>query len=234
MTAAVGRAARRHSRIESARVQIRDFRSAARISHRPLQDTGSKPRAGILRLYQCASFRVPARQHPDESAVMGELSAVVTEPGQPVPPFDLPATDGRRVSTASLEGQPYVVYFYPKDDTPGCTKEAIAFTQLSHEFEALGVLVVGISRDPLAKHEKFRAKHDLGLVLASDEGGKACAAFGIWVEKSMYGRKYMGIERSTFLVNAAGEIVQAWRKVKVTGHAEAVLVAARAMAGATD
>ena len=165
---------------------------------------------------------------------MGDLSAEAPEPGQPVPPFDLPTIDGRRVSAASLKGKPYVVYFYPKDDTPGCTKEAIAFTELHTEFKSLGVPVIGISKDSLAKHEKFRDKHDLSLVLASDEDGKACAAFGAWIEKSMYGRKYMGIERSTFLVNADGEIVQAWRKVKVTGHADAVLIAARALADAAN
>ena len=146
--------------------------------------------------------------------------------GDPVPAFDLP-TLSDRVSNATLAGRTYVVYFYPKDDTPGCTKEAIAFTELGSAFDAIDVTVIGISKDSLAKHEKFRDKHELGVVLASDEDGAACEAFGVWVEKSMYGRKYMGIERATFLVDPAGRIVESWRKVKVTGHAEAVLAAAR-------
>lgn len=151
--------------------------------------------------------------------------------GDPVPAFDLP-TLGDRVSDAALAGRAYVVYFYPKDDTPGCTKEAIAFTELGSAFDAMDVTVIGISKDSLAKHEKFRDKHDLGVVLAADTDGAACEAFGVWVEKSMYGRKYMGIERATFLVNPTGRIVESWRKVKVAGHAEAVLAAVRERLGA--
>ena len=151
--------------------------------------------------------------------------------GDPAPAFDLP-TLSDRVSNATLAGRAYVVYFYPKDDTPGCTKEAIAFTELGPAFDAMDVTVIGISKDSLAKHEKFRDKHELGVALASDEDGAACEAFGVWVEKSMYGRKYMGIERATFLVDPAGRIVESWRKVKVTGHAEAVLAAARERLGA--
>ena len=162
---------------------------------------------------------------------MAETPSRSPEAGDPVPAFDLP-TLTERVSNAALKGRAYVVYFYPKDDTPGCTKEAIAFTGLGPAFDALNVTVIGISKDSLAKHEKFRDKHELGVVLASDEDGAACEAFGVWVEKSMYGRKYMGIERATFLVDPAGRIVEAWRKVKVTGHAEAVLAAARERLGA--
>ena len=150
--------------------------------------------------------------------------------GDPVPAFDLP-TLGDRVSDSTLAGRAYVVYFYPKDDTPGCTKEAISFTEHGSAFDALGVTVIGVSKDSLAKHEKFRDKHELGVVLASDEDGAACEAFGVWVEKSMYGRKYMGIERSTFLVDPTGRIAETWRKVKVTGHVEAVLTTARERLG---
>ncbi len=163
-----------------------------------------------------------------ESTAMTPPSATAPGAGDPVPAFDLPTPDGR-VSNVSLSGRPYVVYFYPKDDTPGCTKEAIAFTQLGPEFAKLGVEVLGVSKDSIAKHEKFRDKHQLGVSLASDEGGEACDAFGVWVEKSMYGRKYMGIERATFLVTPDGGIAEVWRKVKVTGHAETVLAAAKTM-----
>ncbi len=158
--------------------------------------------------------------------IMSDPSIRSPGPGDPVPAFHLPTIDGH-VSGPALSGRPYVVYFYPKDDTPGCTKEAIAFTRLDPAFRDLNIAVIGISRDSLTKHETFRDKHDLGVMLASDGDGAVCEAFGVWVEKSMYGRKYMGIERSTFLVGPTGRIVQVWRKVKVTGHAEAVLAAAQ-------
>lgn len=122
---------------------------------------------------------------------------------------------------------PLVVYFYPKDDTTGCTREAQDFSALAEDYRAAGVSMLGISRDTPAKHGKFIAKYDLTVPLASDEGGTACEAFGTWVEKSMYGRTYMGIERSTFLFDADGKLARAWRKVKVAGHAAAVLDAAR-------
>lgn len=124
---------------------------------------------------------------------------------------------------------PLVVYFYPKDDTSGCTREAQDFSALAAEFTTAGVSVLGISRDTPAKHQKFIAKYDLAVALASDEDGAACAAFGTWVEKSMYGRTYMGIERSTFLFDRDGRLAREWRKVKVAGHAQAVLDAARAL-----
>jgi peroxiredoxin Q/BCP len=120
------------------------------------------------------------------------------------------------------------LYFYPKDDTPGCTKEAQAFTALAEDFAGAGVKIVGVSRDPMKKHDKFIAKYDLTVPLASDEDGRISDAFGTWIEKSMYGRKYMGMERSTFLIGPDGTVKQAWRGVKVPGHAEAVLAAARA------
>lgn len=124
---------------------------------------------------------------------------------------------------------PMVVYFYPKDDTTGCTREAQDFSALAAEFTAAGVSVLGISRDTPSKHQKFIAKYDLAVALASDEDGSACEAFGTWVEKSMYGRTYMGIERSTFLFDRDGRLAREWRKVKVAGHAAAVLEAARAL-----
>lgn len=151
-------------------------------------------------------------------------------PGDRVPDFDLPAGAGR-VSRRALKGRAFVLYFYPKDDTSGCTKEALDFTAARAAFDAIGVPVIGVSRDPLAKHAKFREKHGLEVELASDEDGTACERFGVWVEKSMYGRRYMGIERSTFLVGADGRILHAWRKVKVPGHAEEVLARARGAAG---
>ena len=146
--------------------------------------------------------------------------------GDKAPALTMTASDGSEVNLAS-PGQPLVVYFYPKDDTSGCTLEAQNFTQLAPDFEKAGVKVVGVSRDPMKKHEKFIAKYNLAVPLASDEDGAISDAFGTWVEKSMYGRKYMGMERSTFLIDADGKVVRAWRKVKVPGHAEEVLKAAR-------
>ena len=134
--------------------------------------------------------------------------------------------DDSIVSLASL-GAPIVVYFYPKDDTAGCTTEAKDFSALANDFVRAGVTVVGISKDTPAAHAKFIAKHALTVRLASDVDGVACAAFGVWVEKAMYGRKYMGIERATFLFGADGTLVRAWRKVRVAGHADAVLAAAK-------
>ncbi len=149
------------------------------------------------------------------------------EPGAPCPDFDLPLDNGERISRESLRGRPFVLYFYPKDDTSGCTREAIAFSGLRDAFAELGVRVIGVSRDSLEKHRRFREKHDLRVDLASDPEGTVTEAFGVWVEKSMYGRRYMGIERATFLVDGEGRIRHVWRKVKVPGHAEAVLRAAR-------
>lgn len=131
------------------------------------------------------------------------------------------------VPLRSLVGGWAAIYFYPKDDTSGCTREAQEFTALAREYEAAGVQVVGISKDSVVSHGKFTAKHNLGVRLLSDHTGTACEAFGVWVEKSMYGRKYMGSERATFLFNAQGVLVEEWRKVKVPGHAQAVLAAAR-------
>jgi peroxiredoxin Q/BCP len=147
--------------------------------------------------------------------------------GDPVPDVALTGPDGDSINPADFRGNKLVVYFYPKDDTSGCTREAQDFTALAGEFEKAGAWVIGVSKDSPASHEKFREKYDLKVRLASDVDGKACEAFGTWVQKSMYGRKYMGIDRATFLVARDGTIDRIWRKVKVPGHAEEVLAAAR-------
>ncbi len=149
------------------------------------------------------------------------------EPGAEAPDFTLPRDGGESLTLSGLRPKTVVLYFYPKDDTSGCTKEAIAFTGLASEFEAAGAVVIGISKDSVAKHDKFIAKHDLGVILVSDEDNDTCERYGTWVEKSMYGKKYMGIERSTFVIGGDGKITHAWRKVKVPGHAEAVLEAVK-------
>ena len=151
--------------------------------------------------------------------------------GDKAPALKVTSSDGSTVDL-SAPGQPLVLYFYPKDDTSGCTLEAQNFTQLAPEFKKSGVKVVGVSRDPMKKHEKFISKYDLAVPLASDEDGRISDAFGTWVEKSMYGRKYMGMERSTFVIGADGTVLKAWRKVKVPGHAEEVLEAVRENTGA--
>jgi peroxiredoxin Q/BCP len=146
----------------------------------------------------------------------------------PAPEFTLPSTSGE-VTLSTLKGSPVVIFFYPRDDTSGCTKENEAFTALLPEFEALGVKVFGISKDSIASHEKFMAKKSLTVPLLSDEGSDVTEKFGAWKEKSMYGKTFMGIERSTFLIDAEGRIAQEWRKVKEPGHAEAVLEAVKAL-----
>ena len=151
--------------------------------------------------------------------------------GAKAPALKVAASDGE-TTDLSAPGRPLVLYFYPKDDTSGCTREAQDFTMLAADFRAAGVKVVGVSRDPMKKHEKFIDKYDLAVPLASDEDGRISDAFGTWVEKSMYGRKYMGMERATFLIGADGKVLKAWRKVKVPGHAQEVLDAAKAFAAA--
>ena len=151
------------------------------------------------------------------------------EVGDKAPEFTLPADGGGAVSLKALKGKPAVLYFYPKDDTSGCTAEACAFRDALPDFSKVKAQVIGISRDSVASHDKFKKKYKLPFPLASDEDGKVCQAYGVWVEKSMYGRKYMGIERSSFLIDGKGVVRGVWRKVKVPGHAEAVLEAARAL-----
>lgn len=156
--------------------------------------------------------------------------AKLLKPGDPAPPFDLPTAGGGRVSLAGLKGKRVVLYFYPKDDTPGCTREALNFTEKAKAFAAAKTTVVGVSRDSPSKHDKFAAKHGLDLILASDEDGAVCNLYGVWVEKSLYGRTYMGVERATFLIDSKGRIAHLWRKVRVPGHVEEVLQMVKANA----
>ena len=147
--------------------------------------------------------------------------------GDTAPAINLPRDGGEMVNLAAMMGQKVVIYFYPKDDTPGCTKEAIGFTEAAAEFVAAGAVVWGVSKDSVAKHENFRTKYELGIPLVSDEDGSVCEDYGVWIEKNIHGKKYMGIERATYLIDGTGKIVQFWRKVKVSGHVEAVLKAVR-------
>ena len=149
--------------------------------------------------------------------------------GNKAPDFELPTDGGGPLKLSKLKGKPVVVYFYPKDDTPGCTVEAKDFSCLIDDFKKAGAEVVGISPDPVASKAKFRKKHDLAVRLAADETKSVVEAYGVWVEKSMYGKKYMGVERATFLVDKAGMLARIWRKVKVPGHADEVLAAVKAL-----
>jgi thioredoxin-dependent peroxiredoxin len=153
----------------------------------------------------------------------------MVEVGHPAPEAAFATMNGTRKAIADYRGKALVLYFYPKDDTPGCTKEAQEFSALAADFAAADVALVGISKDTVASHGKFAVKHDLRIELGSDVDGTLCEAFGTWVEKSMYGRSYLGIERATFLIGADGTIRQIWRKVKVAGHAAAVLAAAKTL-----
>lgn len=149
--------------------------------------------------------------------------------GDVAPDFTLPSDGGGVFKLSDFVGKPVVLYFYPEDDTPSCTNEAISFSQLKSDFEKAGAVVVGLSPDSVKKHDKFKAKHGLEVDLASDEERKVIGAYHLWVEKKMYGRTYMGVERATFLIGREGRIAQIWRKVRVKGHAEAVLEAVRAL-----
>ena len=146
--------------------------------------------------------------------------------GSKAPAFNLPRNGEGNLSLASLKGKKFVLYFYPKDDTSGCTKEAVEFSALASDFAAAGVEVIGVSPDSVKSHDKFAAKYSLSVTLLADENREAAEAWGVWVEKSMYGRKYMGVERTTFLIGADGRISRVWNKVKVAGHAQEVLEAA--------
>lgn len=149
--------------------------------------------------------------------------------GAQAPKMNLPRDGGGNVSLADFAGKKVVLYFYPKDDTSGCTTEAVDFTALADDFAKAGAVVIGLSPDPVKAHDKFIAKHGLGIILASDEDKSVLQAYGVWKEKSMYGRQYMGVERSTFLIDASGKIARIWRKVKVKGHAQEVLEAVRSL-----
>ena len=149
--------------------------------------------------------------------------------GSTAPDFALPTDQGEPVVLSALKGRPVVVYFYPKDDTSGCTAEAKDFSASIAAFDKAGATVIGISPDSVASKAKFRKKHGLAVVLAADADKRVCESYGVWVEKSMYGRKYMGVERSTFLIDKQGRVARAWRKVKVPGHAAEVLAAVTAL-----
>ena len=151
------------------------------------------------------------------------------EISQPAPDFTLPRTGGDPVTLSSLQGAPVVLFFYPRDNTPGCTKESIGFSDHRQAFADAGAQVFGISKDSMASHDKFTAKHDLNVPLLSDENGTVCEDYGVWTEKNMYGKKFMGIERTTILIDAKGDVVRVWNKVKVPGHVEEVLDAVRAL-----
>jgi peroxiredoxin Q/BCP len=153
------------------------------------------------------------------------------QPGDKAPDFSLPSDEGGDIRLAGLSGRAVVLYFYPKDDTTGCTNEAKAFSAAADDFQAAGAVVVGVSKDSVRSHGKFRQKYALKVKLGSDEPGETVERYGVWVEKSMYGRKYMGIERATFLIDGSGVVRRVWRKVSVPGHAEEVLAAARALNG---
>jgi len=155
--------------------------------------------------------------------------AAQAQVGKKAPDFTLSADGGGTVKLSELRGRKIVLYFYPKDDTPGCTKEACGFRDALPDFSKIDAEILGVSKDSVARHDKFKTKYDLPFTLLSDEAGEVCEAYGTWVEKSMYGRKYMGIDRATFLIDETGTLRAEWRKVKVPGHVEEVLEAARAL-----
>lgn len=148
---------------------------------------------------------------------------MAVEEGRKAPDFTMPTDGGGTISLSELRGRKVVLYFYPRDDTSGCTKEACGFRDALPDFFGTDAVVIGVSRDSVKSHDKFKDKHNLNFTLASDEDGSVCEAYGVWVEKSMYGKKFMGIERSTFLIDEEGVLRKIWRKVKVNGHVDAVL-----------
>jgi peroxiredoxin Q/BCP len=171
----------------------------------------------------------PKTSNKNSDSSLGRNLGKKLAPGDKAPDFALPDDAGRRISLASFAGGKLVLYFYPKDDTSGCTKEAIEFNGLRGDFKKAGAAILGVSPDPVASHARFKAKHRLELALASDQSKAMLEAYGVWAEKSMYGRKYLGVERTTFLIGKDGQIVMVWNKVKVPGHAEAVLAAVKAL-----
>ncbi len=173
--------------------------------------------------------KTPSKGPPEKTSTGSLAANKKLGPGDKAPAFELPDDTGAKVSLADFAGKKLVLYFYPKDDTSGCTKEAIDFNGLRDEFKKANAAILGVSPDGVASHAKFKAKHKLKLSLASDETKVMLEAYGVWVEKSMYGRKYMGVERTTFLIDKDGRIASVWNKVKVPGHAEAVLAAAKAL-----
>jgi thioredoxin-dependent peroxiredoxin len=180
-------------------------------------------------LFAWPSLYLSAPPIKTESIMPRQRTTTMLTPGDKAPDFTLPRDGGGEVSLSGLFPKKVVIYFYPKDDTPGCTTEALDFTRLADEFAAAGTVVVGLSKDSVKAHDKFCKKHGLGVILASDEAGDTCERYGVWGEKSMYGRTYMGIERTTVLIDGSGKIARIWPKVKVNGHADEVLDAARAL-----
>ncbi|CAO3417682.1 thioredoxin-dependent thiol peroxidase [Azospirillum argentinense] len=156
-------------------------------------------------------------------------NAAPIEAGTPAPDFTMPTDGGGSVTLSALRGKPVILYFYPKDDTSGCTSEACGFRDQLPDFSGLDAVIIGVSKDSVASHDKFKAKYELPFTLASDKETGVAEAYGVWVEKSMYGRKYMGLERATFLIDKDGIVRNVWRKVKVTGHVAAVLKALQAL-----
>ena len=157
------------------------------------------------------------------------MSMALIEPGKKTPAFTLNDQNGTTHKLSDYAGTPVILYFYPKDDTPGCTTEACGFRDSAAAFKKLKAQVVGVSKDSVARHDKFKAKYKLNFPLVSDEDGKVCEKYGTWIEKSLYGRKYMGIDRATFLIDKTGTVARVWRKVKVAGHVEEVLQALKAL-----
>ena len=176
------------------------------------------------------SSRPPSAAKPASApAALAPADTGGLQAGDVAPTFKLPGAGGESLSLAGFKGKKLVLYFYPKDDTSGCTKEAIEFNALKSDFAKADTVVVGMSPDSVKSHDKFREKYGLTFPLAADEDKETLSAYGVWIEKSMYGRKYMGVDRSTFLIDARGRIARIWRKVKVPGHAEEVLAAARGL-----
>ena len=202
----------RAAKAKSAPSPKTEAKTAPKSAAKPLPKTGAAP---------ARAASAPAVASP------GDI--VGLQAGDIAPAFKLPGAGGETLSLAGFKGKKIVLYFYPKDDTSGCTKEAIEFNALNKDFAKAGAVVVGVSPDGVKSHDKFRDKYGLTFPLAADEGKETLLAYGVWIEKSMYGRKYMGVDRSTFLIDARGRISQVWRKVKVPGHADEVLAAARAL-----
>lgn len=198
-------------------------KSAPRAAKTPAEP--AKPKASAPSLRQKSGA---AAEKAPKSAAAAAPAPVGPKAGDPAPAFSLPALGGKTLELAALKGKPVVLYFYPKDDTPACTQEAIDFSAQAAAFQKLGAVVIGVSRDSLDDHAKFAAKRSLTIELASDAAGAASEAYGVWVQKSMYGKTYMGLERATFLIGADGVLKKAWRKVKVNGHVTEVLAALRA------
>lgn len=195
---------------------------------KPTTKKAAKPKEPAKTAAKAPVTAKPAAKKPAPGPAPAAALVVLNE-GDSAPNFTLPGAGGKTVSLADFAGKKLVLYFYPKDDTSGCTKESVEFNALREKFAKAKTVVVGMSPDSAKSHDKFREKYDLALPLAADESKATLAAYGVWVEKSMYGRKYMGVERSTFLIDGKGKIARIWRKVKVPGHAEEVLAAATAL-----